>query len=65
MAKYIIRYNVHLSLGAGGAREGQFKTLAEARACAEEKGNCLIWKTWYERIGTTNRLFEVGYKQVF
>lgn len=62
MAKYIIRYNVHLSLGAGGARVGQFKTLDEAKACAAKEGNCQIIKSYYERVGSTNRLWEVGYK---
>ena len=62
MSKYIIRYNVHLSLGAGGARVGQFKTLEEAKACATENGNCQIIKSYYERIGSNNRLWEVAYK---
>lgn len=62
MAKYIIRYNVHLSLGAGGARVGQFKTLEEAKTCASNNGNCQIIKSYYERIGSTNRLWEVAHK---
>lgn len=62
MAKYIIRYNVHLSLGSGGARVGQFKSLEEAKICAANNGNCQIIKSYYERIGSTNRLWEVAYK---
>jgi hypothetical protein len=61
MEKYIVRYNVHLSLGAGGARVGQFKTLDEAKACAAKEGNCQIIKSYYERVGSTNRLWEVAY----
>ena len=42
----IIRYNVHLSLGSGGARVGQFKTLDEAKAFVGNK-DMSIWKAWY------------------
>ena len=62
MGKYIIRYNVHLSLGAGGARVGQVKTLDGAKACAAKEGKCQIIKSYYERIGSTNRLWELAYK---
>lgn len=61
MTKYIIRYNVHLSLGSGGARVGQFKTLEAAKTCAAINGNCQIIKSYYERIGSTNRLWEVAH----
>ena len=42
----IIRYNVHLPLGSGGSRIGQFKTLQEAKAFVG-KQDLRIWKTWY------------------
>ena len=60
--KYIIRYNVHVSLGAGGGRVGQFKTLEEAKAFVG-KQNLFIWKSWYIRL-KDGRLHEVHYEQV-
>ncbi len=60
--KYKIRYNVHLSLGAGGGRVGQFKTLAEAREFVGNK-NLFIWKMYYEKIG--EKWYGMHYEQVF
>lgn len=60
----IIRYNVHRSLGAGGCRVGQFKTLEEARACVGNQ-NLFIWKTWYEKFTENGRYHEIHYEQVW
>ena len=62
MNKYIIRYNVHLSLGAGGARVGQFKTLEEARAFSKGK-NYHIFKTWYEKL-KSGKVYQVHYEAI-
>ena len=43
-----IRYNVHRSLGAGGGRVGQFKTLEEARNFVGNQ-NLFIWKAYYHK----------------
>ena len=56
-----VRYNVHVSLGSGGGRIGQFKTLDEARAFVG-KQNLFIWKTYYEKYG--DRYFVVHQEQV-
>ena len=44
----IIRYNVHASIGDGGSRVGQFKSLDEARTFVDGK-DMSIWKAWYCR----------------
>jgi hypothetical protein len=64
MAKTIIRYNVHRSLGAGGARVGQFKTIKEAREFVGDQ-NLFIWKTWYTKFTETDRYHQTHYEQVF
>lgn len=58
-----IRYNVHLSLGAGGARVGQFKTLAEAREFSKGK-NYHIFKTWYTKYKEGGRYHQVAYQEL-
>lgn len=57
-----IRYNVHLSLGAGGGRVGQFKTLKEAKAFVG-KQNMSIWKTYYHKFND-GKYRILGQKQV-
>jgi hypothetical protein len=59
--KLMVRYNVHLSLGAGGGRIGSFKTLAEAREFVG-KQNLFIWKTYYEKHG--DKYYSVHTEQV-
>ena len=58
----LIRYNVHLSLGAGGGRAGQFKTLKEAQAFVG-KQNMTIWKTYYHKFND-GKYRILGEKQV-
>lgn len=47
----LIRYNVHLPLGSGGSRIGQYKTLAEAKEAVKQAGrnDLQIWKTYYHK----------------
>lgn len=58
MAKYIIRYEVFLSLGSGGSRVGIYKTLEQAKAHPQK--DLQIWKTFYTKSMKSGKLYKQG-----
>lgn len=61
MAQTIIRYNVYLPLGSGGARIGCYRTLEEARNAVKKEGrnDLKIWKTYYHK-GQSGKFYRQG-----